>query len=181
MQNKFWIFTLCCFLLGCNNDIDSIHPIPLVMNVRLELSGVTPRYVEKYFVKPMMNVLQTTQHISNTHGVATMNGATLIIFFEDGVKFAEGEAIVQGVINSVKLPKKFTTVKITELCGDDLTDSNLMHIAKGKNIKPENILDNIVTVSHDLAANILPLEEYNAMFSNECDEPSKTPLYVLEN
>lgn len=182
MRNNFWTALVCCFLLACGDEGGSIHPTPLVMNIRVDIPNAGAAYIEKYFIKSMIGGLKSAPHVSNTHAIATTNGATITVFFEDGIKFAEGEDIIQEVLNSVNTPKKIAETQLTELCGDDLSESNLMHIAKAKGIKTENVLDNVITVSSELASNILPKEEYDAMFSNECDDtPASTPLYVLEN
>jgi|GEM_PF-2212923 len=182
MQNNFWTVFVCCFLLACGDGEVSIHPTPLVMNVRVDVPNAAASYIEKYFTRPIIGSLKAAPHVSNTHAIAIRNGATITVFFEEGIKFAEGEDIIQEALSSIKTPKKIGATQLTELCGDDLSQSNLMHIAKAKGIKAENILDNVITVSSDLAANIMPKEEYNAMFSNECDDASSpAPLYVLEN
>lgn len=181
MHNKIITLVLACCLTACGSDSQSIEPTPLVVSARFDIPKSSPKDIEKYFTNPLVKALKTAPHVSNTRGIALTNGATLIVFFEDGVKFAEGEDIINSVLASVKSPKKFNTVGLTELCGDDLSQSDLMHIAKAKGIKSENVFDNVITVSADLAKNLMPAEEYDSMFSNECDEPSTAPLYVLEN
>lgn len=180
MRNKLWLI-VGFFLFGCSNEPD-IHPTPLVIGVRFDIPNASPEYIEKYFTQPLIKSLNSTAHITNTHAIAIKNAATINVFFEDEIKFAEGEEIIQKTIKSATLPKKLKSVYFTELCGDDLSDSNLMHIAKTKGIDLEKVLDNVVPVSPDLAKNLLPAEEYNTMFSNECDDPEiENPLYILKN
>lgn len=175
MFNKIatWIMILC--LAACSNS-NILQPTPLVMSVRFEIPSSNPRDIEKYFIKPLNKALNSADHVSAVHPIALTNGATLVVFFEDGIKFAAGEDIINDVIASVKSPKKPTSVNFTEMCGDDLSQSDLMHIARAKGLKPENVLDNVITVTEDLGKNILPSDEYNAMFTNECDEPAQVPL-----
>lgn len=180
MFNKFATCIMALCLTACGNN-SSIQPTPLVMSVRFEIPASSPRDIEKYFIKSLNKALTSTPHVSATHPIALTNGATIIVIFEDGIKFAEGEDIINGVIASVKSPKKPVTINFTELCGDDLSQSDLMHIAKAKGIKSENVFDNVITVTEGLGKNILPQDEYNSMFANECDEPAQAPLYVLEN
>lgn len=181
MHNKIPAFILAAFLVACSSDTQSIEPTPLVISARFEIPTSTPKDIEKYFTNPLVKALKSAPHVSLTHAIALTNGATVIVFFEAGIKFAEGEDIINTVLSSVKSPKKFNTTDFTELCGDDLSQSDLMHIAKAKGVKSESVFDNVITVSSDLAKNILPSEEYDSMFANECDEPSTAPLYVLEN
>lgn len=149
--------------------------------MRFDVPGTEPGYLEKYFTKPISKALKSTAHVSMLHAIATKDNVTMVVFFEDGVKFAEGEELLLNAVTMVNPPKKFTAIHFTELCGDDLSQSNLMHIAKTKKIKPENILDNVITISADMASHIMPEEEYTAMFSNECNEAdTSAPLYVLE-
>jgi hypothetical protein len=173
-----YIIVLC--LLACSNN-NEVEPTPLVMSVRFEIPASTPKDIEKYFIKSLNKALTSAPHVSATHPFAFTNGATVVVIFEDGIKFAEGEDIINGVMASVKPQKKAVAINFTELCGDDLSQSDLMHIAKAKGIKSENVFDNVITVTEDLGKNILPQDEYNAMFANECDEPAQVPLYVLEN
>lgn len=181
MHNKIFAFILASCLVACSTDTQSIEPTPLVVSVRFDIPTSTPKDIERYFTNPLVKALKSAPHVSITHAIALTNGATVVVFFEAGIKFAEGEDIVNAVLASVKSPKKFNTADFTELCGDDLSQSDLMHIAKAKGAKPESVFDNVISVSSDLAKNILPSEEYDSMFANECDEPSTAPLYVLEN
>lgn len=181
MRNKVFTFIVASCLVACSNDTQSIEPTPLIISVRFDIPASTPKDIEKYFTNPLAKALKSAPHVSTTHAIALNNGATLVVFFEDGIKFAEGEDIITAVLKSVKSPKKFNTVDFTELCGDDLSQGDLMHIAKTKGIKSEAVFDNVITVSTNLAKNILPPEEFDSMFANECDEPSTAPLYVLEN
>ncbi|QOL20083.1 hypothetical protein [Candidatus Bodocaedibacter vickermanii] len=181
MRNKVFTFIVTCCLVACSNDTQNIEPTPLVVSARFDIPASPPKDIEKYFTNPLVKALKSAPHVSITHAIALKNGATVVVFFEDGIKFAEGEDIITSVLTSVKSPKKFNTVDFTELCGDDLSQSDLMHIAKAKGVKSESVFDNVITVSADIAKNILPSEEYNSMFANECDEPSTAPLYVLEN
>lgn len=179
MFNKFATCTMTLWLGACSNS--GIEPTPLVMSVRFEIPASNPMDIEKYFIKSLNKALTSTPHISATHPIALTNGATVVVIFEDGIKFAEGEDIINTVIASVKSSKKIATINFTELCGDDLSQSDLMHIAKAKGVKPENVFDNVITVTEDLGKNILPQDEYTSMFANECEEPTQVPLYVLEN
>lgn len=182
MRNRFGVFIVSGFLFACGDGERSIYPTPLVMNVRVDVPNTGAIYLEKYFTKPMVGALKSAPHVSNTHAIATSNGATITVFFEEGVKFAEGEEIILDKLKSINLPRKINEPQFTELCGDDLSSSNLMHIAKAKGLKSEIIMDNVITVSSELASNMLPKEEYDAMFSSECDEDAPSvPLYVLEN
>lgn len=184
MRNKFatCILAVCLitFLVACSNS-NVLQPTPLVISVRFEIPSSNAKDIEKYFIKPIAKALDSAAHVAATHPIALTNGATLVVFFEDGIKFAEGEDIINGVISAVKSSKKPASVNFTELCGDDLSQSDLMHIAKAKGIKPENVFDNVITVAEDVGKNILPADEFSAMFANECDEPAQVPLYVLEN
>lgn len=186
MLNKTSLYQWFCglfslTLLGCGDGSDSIEPTPLVMNVRFDVPSSTPKDIEKYLMSPLTKALKSAPHIHTTHAIALTNGATITVFFEEGIKFAEGNEIINRVISSLKSPKKFDVVNFSELCGDDLSQSDIMHIAKAKGMKSENILDNVITVSETLADNILPKEEYDAMFSGDCDEPATpAPFYVLE-
>jgi hypothetical protein len=180
MFNKLATCIMVICLAACGNN-SGIEPTPLVMSVRFEIPSSNARDIEKYFIKPLTKALGSAAHVSATHPIALTNGATLIVFFEDGIKFAEGEDIINAVIAAVKSPKKPSSVNFTEMCGDDLSQSDLMHIAKAKGIKPENVFDNVITVTGDLGKNILPPDEYNSMFQNKCDEPAQVPLSVLEN
>lgn len=185
MLNKS-LYSLCCFILslvlmGCGNQTESIEPTPLVLNVRFDIPTSSPKEVDKYFITPLSKALKSAPHIHTAHGVAMTNSATMTVFFEEGVKFAEGNEIINRVISGLKSPKAFEVVNFTELCGDDLSQSDLMYIANAKGVKSENILDNVITVSEELANNLLPKAEFDAMFSGECDEPAPSaPLYVLE-
>jgi multidrug efflux pump subunit AcrB len=182
MRNKIltWVFSV--FLVACSNDQVSLHPTPLVINARFNFSNASPDYIEKYFLNPMAKAFKSVSHISATHTIATTNTATVIVFFHDGVNFVVGEEIIQNTIQSLALPQKFNGVVLTELCGDDLSESNWMHIAKAKKVKTESVLDNIVTVAADIGEHLLPPEEYQAMFANECEEQKvNAPLYVLED
>jgi hypothetical protein len=182
MFNRCLTLALIGFLYGCGTDEPTIHPTPLVMNVRIDVPNANPAYIEKYITKPISATLKSAPHVSKTHAIARTNGATIVVFFEDGIKFAQGETIIMERIDALSLPKQYTGLDFTELCGDDLSESNLMHLAQAKGIKPEAILDNVITVSEEMAESMLPAEELNAMFSNECDEPAtNAPLYVLED
>jgi hypothetical protein len=180
MHNKIVTVVLAGLLAACGNT-QSIESTPLVVSARFNIPASAPKDIERYFTNPLVRALKSAPHVSVTHATALTNGATVVVFFEDGVKFAEGEDIINTVLASVKSPKKFNTVDFTELCGDDLSQSDLMHIAKAKGVKPESVFDNVITVSSDMAKNILPPEEFDSMFANECDEPITAPLYVLEN
>ena len=185
MLNKL-LYPCICFatslvLVGCGDGSESIEPTPLVVNVRFDIPAASPKDVEKYFTTPLTKALKSAPHIHTTHGVAMTNGATVTIFFEEGIKFSEGNEIINRVIAGLKSPKAFQVVDFTELCGDNLSQSDLMHIAKAKGVKSESIFDNVITASEKLADNLLPKEEYDAMFSGECDDPAASaPLYVLE-
>jgi hypothetical protein len=182
MQNRLCLlFILSLGLGGCSDkETADIGTVPLVLNVRFDITGSSPQEVEKYFVKPLITALNSAHHVSTTHGIAMSNSATITVFFEDGVHFAEGEAIVESVLKSTKTPKKYSASScIIELNGDDLSQSNLMHIAQAKGVKPENVMDNFITVTESLAENLLPKEEFDSMFSNDCDEAPDAPLYIL--
>jgi hypothetical protein len=181
MHNKIATVVLTGLLVACSNVTQSIEPTPLVVSARFSIPASTPKDIERYFTTPLARALKSASHVSVTHETALTNGATVVVFFENGVKFAEGKDIINNVLASVKSPQKFNTVDFTELCGDDLSQSDLMHIAKTKGVKPESVFDNVITVSSEIAKNILPKEEFDSMFANECDKPSTAPLYVLEN
>jgi hypothetical protein len=185
MRNKLLLqcigVSLALILIGCGGEAETIEPTPLVLHVRFDIPSASPKDVEKYFVAPLTKALKSAQFITTTHGVAMTNGATVTVFFEEGIKFAEGNEIINAAIVGLKSPKPFEIVNFTELCGDDLSQSDIMHIAKGKGVKPESILERVITVTEQIGESVLPKAEFDAMFSGECDEPTPpAPLYVLD-
>lgn len=182
---RSWLY-LCLFVLcltGCGDqEVLSIHPTPLILNVRFSVDHASPQYVEKYFTVPIEKALKKADHVTTTHALAVTNSGTVTVFFEDGVKFSEGEDIILSTLNSVKLPKKVQFKEFTELCGEDLSDGHLMHLAKVKGIDVHSVLDRVITVTEELPSDILPKSTFDNMFENDCNPPQhKAPLYVLED
>lgn len=180
MLRQLLACSLVLLFCGCSNtDVPELEPTPLVVNLRLQIANSSPKYLEKHFVSKIEKAVKKLPHVASTHGMALTNEAVVTIFYGGDVKFAEAEAYIYKLIPDLQLPIQAKKITVVELCGAELSKSNLMHIAKNQGLN--HFLDEVVAVKADLASNLLPKEEFDAMFHNECDEVKReAPLYILE-
>ncbi len=181
MIKYFFALGVSLALVGCDSKKLELNSTPLVMSVRFKVENASPQYIEKYFTSPFVMALEAAPHVTDTHALAITNSATITVFFEDGIKFSEGEDIIVSASKDAKFPKKVNLKEFAELCGDDLTKGHLMHIAKLKGINPALVLDRVITVTADLPENLMPPGAFDSMFPDECNSSSEIPLYVLED
>lgn len=182
MWKQLFVCGVTLFLWACSDTkVPELEPTPLVVSVRIQIDNGPPKYMEKYFVNKLETGLKTLPHVVSTHGMALTNEAVITVFYEDGVKFSDAEFAIKKLVPDLQLPVKPSKTTLVELCGADLSHSNLAHIAQNKGLNLNAMLNEVVPVEPDLASNMLPKEEFDAMFHNECDEVSRdAPLYILE-
>lgn len=182
MWKQLFICVGVLLLVGCSNtSVPELEPTPLVISLRVELANATPQYGDKYFLKTIERAVKGLPHVASTHGAAFTNEVVINVFYEEGIKFAEAEDDIEKLMQTLKLPSQLKNVRLAELCGKDLDQSHLTHIAKSKGLNIKSMLDEVVDAKPELAANLLPKEEFDAMFRNECDEVNHAlPLYILE-